>query len=180
MPAAVRSLTACLRPGPYGTLGLARDAGTRAPHPSTCKRNLTKRENSMALWEWSDSYSIGNETLDGHHRTLFGLFNRLYESCFAGNDTEVFNRTLNELDAYAKLHFQAEEQFMRERGYSDIERHHALHSSFTSKIDTIGIRKRDDSQEGCRQIILYLGNWLKQHVIVEDAAIVPGPEHHSA
>lgn len=42
----------------------------------------------MPLFAWRESYSIGNEELDHHHRTLFSIMNRLYDSSLENDNKD--------------------------------------------------------------------------------------------
>ena len=122
----------------------------------------------MALLAWNDTYTINNETLDSHHMTLFDIFNRLYDSSLDINDSNTFHTILTELDTYSKYHFKAEEQYMRDVEYNDIERHMSLHKYFSARLLDIKEREKNDNNDLCRELIYFLGNWLKHHVVEDD------------
>jgi hemerythrin len=48
----------------------------------------------------------------------------------------------------------------------------ALHKYFTERLFDIKERDKVDNNELCRELIFFLGNWLKHHVIEEDKRIV--------
>ena len=39
----------------------------------------------MELFKWYKKYSVNNEELDNHHKTLFNITNKLLENCL-GSD----------------------------------------------------------------------------------------------
>jgi hemerythrin-like metal-binding protein len=127
----------------------------------------------MKLLTWDNDYSVRNEELDTHHKILFDIFNQLY---VAGTDSiyfKIFNEILTELDTYSKYHFKTEERYMQDVSFNDIERHRCLHKYFVSRVDDIKTRNNDGNTEGCSELIFFLGNWLKHHVIEEDKRIAP-------
>jgi hemerythrin len=52
----------------------------------------------MLPFTWNDSYSVGNEQIDSHHRQLFDIFSRLYDQSLNPGDLQAFAAILHELD----------------------------------------------------------------------------------
>jgi hemerythrin len=125
----------------------------------------------MTLLNWDNKYTISNIQLDNHHKRLFSVFNRLYDISMDDVRASSFETVLDELISYSNYHFKAEEQYMHEIGYNDIERHASLHKYFTSRLNDIKEREKRDNTELCRELIYFLGNWLKHHVLEEDKRI---------
>ena len=126
----------------------------------------------MSLFTWCESYSIDNEELDKHHRTLFNIMNRLYDSSFEHDNKDSFDTTIEELMSYSKYHFSAEEQYMLNIGYANIYEQIAEHEYFTRSVAEINRDKYTEGDELCRELIAFLGRWLLQHVIEVDKKIV--------
>lgn len=122
----------------------------------------------MPLFIWKPSYSVNNPELDRHHQSLFNLLNRLYQSCFDENDQLSPAAVHLELAAYTDYHFTAEEQYMVQTGYTGLERHRSAHALFTERVKRLGetIETRDDAV--LQELIVYLGNWLLNHVLEDD------------
>ena len=125
----------------------------------------------MPLFTWRESYTIDNEELDSHHRTLFNIMNRLYDSSFDHDNKESFDTTVEELIAYSKYHFRAEEQYMIDIDYGNIYEQIAEHEYFTRSVLEIKRDKYTESEELCRELIAFLGRWLLQHIIEADKKI---------
>ena len=125
----------------------------------------------MELFKWYNKYSIGNDELDKHHKTLFGIFNRLYNNCVLDDNGSSLEPIINELVSYTKYHFSAEEQYMRDVEYKNIDNHILEHKIFTDRILDF---QNDNNVYHCEQskeLIAYLGNWLLNHVMLEDKKI---------
>ena len=125
----------------------------------------------MSPFTWNDSYSVGNTELDSHHQRLFDIFSRLYDQSQVHYDLQAVAAILNELDSYAKYHFKTEEVYMRRVGFDDSDRHVCMHNYFNSRVSDINRRITEGNIEACRELIFFLGNWLKHHVIEEDKRI---------
>jgi len=73
-----------------------------------------------------------------------------------------------ELVSYINYHFSAEEQYMRNRGYSDTDRHIIAHNMFKERILLLQQDININNIVVTKELIVYLGNWLLNHVLVED------------
>lgn len=122
----------------------------------------------MPLFTWDNKYSVNNEELDNHHRVLFDILNRLYDSCFDETESITLSSVYEELVSYVNYHFSAEEQYMRNRGYSDTNRHIIAHNMFRDRILLLQHDMNLNNIVMTKELIVYLGNWLLNHVLVED------------
>ena len=123
------------------------------------------------LFTWYKKYSVNNEELDNHHKALFDIFNRLYANCLAGSSSNSLEPLIAELVAYADYHFAAEEKYMTAVGYKDSDRHIAEHKLFAERILQFHGDKNAYHCENAKELIVFLGNWLLNHVMVEDKRI---------
>jgi hemerythrin len=127
------------------------------------------------LFVWYNKYSVNNEELDAHHKALFDIINRLYENCVEVDNAISIEPLIKELVSYTQYHFSAEEQYMMDIGYKDINKQISEHMVFTDRILQL---QRDDNLNDCghsKELIVFLGNWLFNHVIVEDKKITAAP-----
>jgi hemerythrin len=122
----------------------------------------------MELFTWYSKYSVNNEELDEHHRTLFDIFNRLYDQCFDRNMTNCIGPIIEELKSYSNYHFLAEEKLMKETGFPEIDIHINKHRDFTIKTLQLQQLVGNNEPEATRELIIFLGTWLLHHVMEED------------
>ena len=122
----------------------------------------------MPLLAWNDDYSVNNEELDGHHRELMSILNRLYGECLKVDAENCVGPKLEELLAYADYHFKAEEQYMRDIEYFEIDEHIEMHNGFTYKLEEIKRIPHASDLELTRELIVYTGKWLLHHVLEDD------------
>ena len=125
----------------------------------------------MPLMTWYKSYSINNDELDRHHMTLFGIFNSLHDICTGEEKLFTMKNIFEELVLYSNYHFEAEEQYMSDIGYSGINKHIAEHIIFKEKIKELQDKINYNSPESCHELVTFLSNWLLNHVIQEDKKI---------
>ncbi|HXE95985.1 MAG TPA: hemerythrin family protein [Dongiaceae bacterium] len=132
----------------------------------------------MSLFSWKPEYSVHDASLDSHHQKLFAILNSVYENVMNSCELDCILPMIDELSAYTKYHFTAEEQYMREKGIPGIDVHMEEHREFTHKIETLRTSYHNNDLEVSRDLIIVLGEWLLKHVIKEDrkyAEISAGP-----
>jgi hemerythrin len=122
----------------------------------------------MSLFIWYKTYSVNNEELDNHHKALLDIINRLHDNCFGKDNTNCLDPIVEELVSYSSYHFTAEEQHMRNIGYKDIERHIVEHNEFAQKILRLQQVVNKNDFELTKELIVYIGNWICNHVLVKD------------
>lgn len=122
----------------------------------------------MALFKWYKRYSVNNSELDEHHKALFDIFNRLHDNCLGQDKDHCIDPIIEELLSYSNYHFSAEEQHMRNIGYTEIDRHISEHRGFTQRTLELQQAADKDEPEATKELIAFLGKWLLHHVIEED------------
>ena len=122
----------------------------------------------MELFKWYKKYSVNNEELDNHHKTLFNITNKLLDNCLGSDLSNCLDPIIEELVSYSNYHFSAEEQYMRNIGYKDINKHISEHRFYTQRILHLQQVVNKNDLELTKELILFLGNWILHHVIEED------------
>jgi hemerythrin len=122
----------------------------------------------MALFTWYNKYSVNNEELDSHHKKLFNIFNRLYDTCLHTENKNCIEPILYELLLYADYHFKAEEKYMADTGYKDIVKHSQMHYYFIDRVIEMQHVEDKNDYNLVKDLVVFLGNWLLHHVIDED------------
>ncbi len=121
---------------------------------------------------WDDDLNVGIGTIDEHHRYLFDLLNDLYAVVVNKRGARQVARLVKALDAYAKIHFRAEEQMMDHYGYKGIDRQLHQHHAFEEKISEFYEELHANPLVAQFDVLAYLRNWLVSHIRVEDAELV--------
>lgn len=125
---------------------------------------------------WDDKFNIGVEVVDKAHAKLFRIMKKLLE---IPEDTDSNPSTYKEgikyLEAYTMTHFLEEESYMRSIRYSGYAQHKRIHDNFRDK--TLVSIKKDLELSGystaaIQRLVLVMNNWLAEHIMVEDQAIV--------
>ncbi len=131
---------------------------------------IKRREN---VWiPWTENLSIGIDVIDEHHRYLFDLINDLYEVVAHKRGAREVARLIKALDAYAKIHFRAEEQMMDHYGYKGIDRQLDQHHAFEEKIAEFYEELHANPFVAQFDVLSYLRGWLIHHIRVEDIQLI--------
>jgi hemerythrin len=112
----------------------------------------------------------GVKSIDGHHRTMFEMANRVVAATFDGKQIELFQETLSFLQGYVLYHFAAEEHVMKKTGYPRYEPHRNWHEQFRQKVSGYMNRAqtRGISRELTLEISYAIEDWLKEHIRITD------------
>lgn len=118
---------------------------------------------------WQDAFSVGVKKIDGQHRKLIDMVNRLIEEQRKVTDSEMIAQLLSEMMDYAQEHFREEEYLLSEYGYEKKARHEALHQSFIDKtMDFCGVTSNIGPNILSNALLDYLKTWWVEHILHED------------
>ena len=130
--------------------------------------NKIKEKNSFIVW--SQKYSINNYALDTHHMIIASLLNKIYEEL---KDKKMTKKTDVEeylllLYRYMDIHFKAEEQYMRDVGYEDIESHIKTHQEFRELLDKFSKNLSASTKKNSYDLFIILKEWFLSHELKKD------------
>lgn len=144
----------------------------------TMRGKSKKREGEWILKKivWDDKYKIGVEVVDKAHEKLFRIVYKLFDLAEDANaNSSAYGEGIKYLEAYTMTHFIEEEAYMRSIRYGGFAEHKRIHDNFRDK--TLPSLKRDLELSGYSQLAVQrfagtLSNWLAEHIMREDQAIV--------
>jgi hemerythrin-like metal-binding protein len=120
---------------------------------------------------WDDSLSVGIGAIDEHHRYLFDLVNELHDVVVRKRGVRNVARLVKALDAYAKVHFRAEETMMAHYRFAGTQRQQDQHHAFEERVQEFYQELHTNPLVVQFDILLYLRAWLVNHIQVEDAKL---------
>lgn len=125
----------------------------------------------MAKIVWTEEYSVGVAALDAQHRQWIGMINELHETLLGGRAREldeVTTRMLVGMAAYARGHFEAEEEHMAAIGFAGREGHILLHREFSARVDRLCREAAAGELILNTEVMKTLMRWLQDHILQED------------
>jgi hemerythrin len=124
----------------------------------------------MALLTFDKTYSVGIQSIDDQHSSLFDSLNELHAAMLKGQEKSVTGRLLDDLLAYTRSHFSAEESMLARARYPGLAEHHAVHLKLTSQVADYAERHRRGEAALSVHLITFLRDWLTSHIMREDRA----------
>jgi hemerythrin len=121
---------------------------------------------------WNETFSVGVDELDQHHRQLAYLINQLAEHSAEDVHSAAIVDILSALISYAEYHFNKEEELMARVDYCELESHRQEHLHFREVVAetcygaSLGI-------VGVKELFSYLTRWWRNHILLEDMKYKP-------
>lgn len=130
----------------------------------------------MPIIEWTQDFNIGSSLVDSQHQKWIKIYNTAHDRMMQ-MDNDQFRHTgadaIEEMVAYSRYHFAAEEELMEKLGFDELKRHKALHRAFSDQVE----KTRQDIRKGKHvlnsEVIKTIENWLVYHILNEDQKIAP-------
>lgn len=117
---------------------------------------------------WTESLSVGNPTLDDHHRHLFDLLARV-AGIGASPGLEAVRAVFDDLADYIGYHFAEEEAMMAEAGFPFLELHTHSHRTIALRVaDMSSSLAPGNVERVARELHDFLAGWLVHHIEIED------------
>lgn len=114
--------------------------------------------------EWSERYEVGIAAIDGQHREMVDIANRLLAGLRAGRDRDELVETLRELVRATEHNIATEERLMQEHGLAPA--HHAEeHRRLLEAIRHFDLRL---DPGGLAESARFLHEWLLGHIDEDD------------
>lgn len=123
----------------------------------------------MPIVEWNDSFLVGLEPFDEHHKHLVDLLNRSYTELVHDAPLESCGELLDELSDYVSYHFVSEELWMMVNSYPLHEQHIAEHNNYIKHLQEFQQDYKQGKAETPLKIFSFLMHWLIEHILNTDA-----------
>lgn len=121
---------------------------------------------------WNDQrHGIGIAAIDGEHRHMIELINRINDLLCDKNQTEAAWKTLDELLHVTQEHFVHEEQLMARNGYPAMPDHVEEHHKLLEQIRNLIGEGRPPSQVRAGLVTAFLADWAELHILEDDSKL---------
>lgn len=124
------------------------------------------------LAQWKAIYETGNPLVDAQHQGIFSIINALQSAMAAGQGTEMLEQTIRSVRDYTTVHFDTEEQYMRDQGYAGYAAHQRKHDALRAKFAAFEQQSYPDMQQHVIMVSHFLTTWLIQHIQNDDQAMI--------
>jgi len=124
------------------------------------------------VYEWTEVWSVGVDTIDAQHRELFTAINSLLRE-EEDAAPKGLPQILDFLEGYVSNHFGLEELYMRRFSYPGFPFHKGEHVAFIN--DFYDLRDEFDKNGATPELAdkagRYMGDWLVNHIGKVDKAL---------
>ncbi len=103
--------------------------------------------------------------MDGHHKKLFDILNKLFNAARDGKGAEVVTQIIDELIRYTEYHFSEEEALLAKSSYPDLDSHKAKHRDFVALLKDY--KSQAEAGGGIfvvNKVAQTGADWLKTHI----------------
>ena len=114
--------------------------------------------------QWSESYEVGIAAIDGQHREMVDIANRLLAGLRAGRERGELVETLRELVRATEHNIATEERLMQEHGLA-VAHHAEEHRRLLEAIRHFDLRL---DPGGLADAARFLHEWLLGHIDEDD------------
>ena len=118
------------------------------------------------LIAWKPEYDLGISILDEQHRGIVTAINSFYFSMQNRRGVNMLSPVIGMVNDYARIHFEAEEEFHAKCGFPDAKNHHALHLELIDS--TARIQKQSMENRDPQQLMHFLKDWWINHICDKD------------
>ncbi|MFU8832495.1 MAG: EAL domain-containing protein [Wenzhouxiangella sp.] len=120
------------------------------------------------IFPWNDHFETGIAAIDRQHRRLVSLLNQVASVAVTDSVEINLDELLDELAAYARFHFEAEEAIWARRleGEEVLADHRQVHAGFLETVQAL--YQPPDRQETLHEILAFLTHWLACHILQDD------------
>jgi hemerythrin-like metal-binding protein len=122
----------------------------------------------MALIDWEDSLSVGVASIDGQHRKLVDLINKLNDAMKLGKARDLLGSIFNEVIEYTAYHFSTEEDYMERAQFAGAGMHALEHKQLVNKV--LGLQKEFAAGKVTItvEVMNFLRDWVAKHILTTD------------
>lgn len=122
------------------------------------------------LFIWLDDYNIDRGVVDKEHQHLFELANVILSIENPAEQAELVKKSVKDLFDYMVVHFENEENLMREIGYPKFEQHAVKHKQIVQDMNDV-ILKCKHLEELTEILKRCMFEWVVKHIMDEDKDI---------
>jgi hemerythrin len=123
--------------------------------------------------KWTEEeYGTTVDICDQQHQELFNRINTLNDAVVDGERGAIGSRLDNLID-YVVEHFKTEERMMEEKSFNGLAKHREEHENLVSTCADLQKKFHSNEAEVEEETMVFLKNWLNQHIPVIDRTYGP-------
>jgi hemerythrin-like metal-binding protein len=121
-------------------------------------------EVKVTLLTWSHECIVGVQAMDDQHGILMDTLNELRLMLLRGATHRDVCLQLQRLIEFTQMHFQCEEQLLRQEGFPAVNEHRAAHQHLLSRLFAALEKATRDEIVSLNSLLEFLPSWYIEHV----------------
>lgn len=130
--------------------------------------DTAKPVNASIYLEWKEEWNCGEPTIDGQHRELVEIGNKLIFLTVSGASPQSISDQIDHLMLFVANHFSAEEQITSKLNFPDFEQHQKIHQSLLIRAGEISSGFLKDHNKSPISLAFIINDLIVGHLINDD------------
>ncbi len=130
------------------------------------------------LMPWGQQFMLGIDEIDEQHKKLVALVNKQHKCMKQQKGGLKASEILKELVQYTEYHFDFEEKLFEQFGYQEKAEHIRSHQNLVDQVKELQIQLDGGHATLNMDLMIFLTDWLKNHIMVTDKAYAPFLKKH--
>ena len=122
----------------------------------------------MSFIHWTDSLSVGIESIDEQHKILVEIINNLNEAMRNSETDQIISDIFQRMIGYTEIHFAFEENLFDRYGYEGSTAHKAKHVALIDTIQSLQQKLDEGDARVGIEVMEFLKRWLTDHILKTD------------
>ena len=122
----------------------------------------------MPLIAWDSRLETGDAAIDGQHRAILEIINRLHAAMKLGQGLQELVATVRALETHFSVHFGMEEALMAQAGLAARAQHRAEHSVILEQLIALQDRYSQSQASPVLPYIEFLNDYFVDHIQTMD------------
>lgn len=118
----------------------------------------------MTLLTWSHECIVGVQAMDDQHGILMDTLNELRRMLVNGSDRRDVCVQLERLIEFTLMHFQSEEQLLRQQGFPGLDEHRTAHHGLLARLYAALEQVNREEPLHFSSVLDFLPSWYLEHV----------------
>ncbi len=116
------------------------------------------------IMRWSNSLSVGLDSIDSQHKVLIDLINSLFLEMNSGKGKQAISSALAKLIEYTGSHFAFEEDLFEKHGYAEKDAHKEIHKELVAQVVDFQTQFESGETDISLELMEFLKDWLVKHI----------------
>lgn len=121
----------------------------------------------MDFLKWTNAESVANKLIDDQHKSMIMIINQIHRAVDAVDKKKIV-KLCSELELNVKMHFETEEELMKENNFQGYISHKLEHDRYYSKVLKLSYEAAEDHSVVNMTFLDSFKTWFYNHLDLND------------